>query len=180
MSRARLAMIEGAEGPAVRPAQGLGCAATHKATCEMGGRDQRLPASLPTSRMFSPAQHRLRAFSLAQAFTPGKIGAHYSPFSLSPLQGALIGDVAELHPESMPMRPLKGTEGKRKKVFWFRIPGVNAWASEKARRQNRSPALAEQLARDNAAGVETGADGGAFRVVVPSLTTDSPTLDAKW
>ena len=64
----------------------------------------------------------------------------------------MIGGFTEVGSKSMPSRPLKGTEGKRKTVFWRHFStGVNAWASEKARRQDSSPILTERLVCDNAA-----------------------------
>ena len=194
MSCARLAVIERAEGPVVRPAQRMGGIATHKTACGIGGQEP-----------------RLRAFSLAQAFTPGEACPHYSSFPFSPLQGALIGGSADLGSESMPSCPLKGTKQKRKAVLGLRSPGVNAWASEKARRQNRWLFLTKQFTRDKTAVTRDGAsrymlrqllavvvcllclgstraapptdaktdvdDGCAIRAFIPSLETDNPTLN---
>ena len=76
---------------------------------------------------------RKRAFSLAQAFTPGEERpANHSLFPLSPLQGTQRGLLDAAIRRRTDPRPLKGT--KRDGIDRGpRFPGVNAWASERGR-----------------------------------------------
>ena len=83
-------------------------------------------------------QSCVRAFSLAQAFTPGeRMPSVFSSFSFEPPSGGSDGLAGETWCQIAPRRPLKGTERKRKTRCSLPSPGVNAWASEKA--QNGEP-----------------------------------------
>ena len=93
-----------------------------------------------------------RAFLLAQAFTPGKRDAVIDvPFSVRSPSGD------QPRAASDDLRPLKGADEKKTENHGPSFPGVNAWASEKARRSDRdsvrqratvrAPAIVEAASR---------------------------------
>ena len=85
----------------------------------------------------------LRAFSLAQAFTPGKEGRPASSlFSSAPFRGRRSSPILDRFPRSAFRRSPEADQTEEKSINASRSPGVNAWASEKVREGCDRPLLA--------------------------------------